>query len=270
MIKKIVTFTTICAAFVLSGCATSNVPMSDTEKSQIKSGQLVKFDQIVDASSEKLSINRNAKIYVCVQPYQKLADGTQPCYQKLSVYFEKYFEDAGFKIASSEEHADEVIIAHFGVAYVGAHESPAYHDLCYQAIEDSLEKGDQPELSQEAMDAMYSKDVTLHQEIANQARLETAGKVLVGIIGVAMGGVNGALNTSQALTGITNPANIEAPYGTKGPKAMRVFLEVKGKTIANYQAIYNGPRDLYQSFGTLFPLAVKSTAELFAQNASTK
>lgn len=269
MMKKIATIATIFAAFVLGGCATNNVPMSDAEKTQIKNGELVKFT-VINPDGEKSAISANDKIYVCIQTHEKLADGTQPCFPKLSAYFGKYLENAGFKVVSSKDQANEVVNGSFFVAYTGGHISNAYFDLCYQAIEDSLEKGDKAELTQEAMDAAYKKDITLHQEIKQQARLETAGKVLVGIIGVAMGGVNGGLNASQALTGIANPSNIEAPYGTKGSKVLGVFLSMNGKTIASMKGSYDGPLDIYQSFDKLFPEAVKSTADLFAQNVSAK
>ena len=143
-------------------------------------------------------------------------------------------------------------------------------DLFYQTLEDSLGKVGQPALSQEDLNSMYAKDITLHQEVKNQARLETAGKVLVGVIGVVMGGVNGGLNASQALTGITNPSNIEAPYGTKGPKMIQVNMYAKKKMLASFNGIYDGPRDIFQSFGVLFPVAVKTTVDVAAQRLSVE
>lgn len=285
MMKKIVTIATIFAAFVLSGCATNkyNLPrssnyainhanISDSEKDAIKRGDLVKFTEEVKTGSK---IMLPGKVYVCFTSSTSPTDSTA-CYPKLSAYIGKYLQDAGIDVAPSKTQADKVIYAQMRYAYIGVsswHTEENYRALFDQTIEDSLAHGDQPQLSPETMDAIYKKDTALHKNIADQSRLETAGKVLVGLAAMAIGGVNGGLQASQAFTGITNPQNIEAPYGSKSGKDMMITLYDKDKpheAIAHFDGIYSGPRDIFQSFGDLFPSAVKSTAELFAQNTTAK
>lgn len=275
--KKIVSIAIIGAAVFLTGCAT-DVPLSVSEKADLKSGKLVKFTKYFNDTSEKMI--KGDTVYVCAVPTNRPTQKTH-CYPQLSAYFNKYFAEEGIKIAKTRENASEVVYATLEYTYMNADLSyfsggDSYRAMFDSTIEDSLEKIGKPELSKATMEAIYNQDKQMQKSVAQQSNLETAGKVLVGLAAMAIGGVNGGLQASQALNSLANPSNIEAPYGTTGPKQMMIFLHEagqggdvsKGPRLV-FGAAYYGPRDIFDAFGDLFPSAVKSTAELFAKNTST-
>lgn len=275
--KKIVSIAIIGAAVLLTGCAT-DVPLSVSDKADIKSGKLVKFTKYFNDTSEKMK--NGGAVYVCAVSTNRPTPAT-PCYPQLSAYISKYFADEGIKIVKSREHASEVVYATLQYTYMNADLSyfsggDSYRAMFDSTIEDSLEKNGKPELSKATMETIYNKDKSMQKSVAQQSNLETAGKVLVGLAAMAIGGVNGGLQANQALNSMANPSSIEAPYGTIGPKQMMIFLheEGQGGDVSKgprlvFGAAYYGPRDIFDAFGNLFPSAVKSTAELFAKNTST-
>ena len=275
--KKIVTITTICTAFVLSGCATGNVPLSDTEKTQVKSGQLVKFTSIyTNASKEKM--RRGKSVYVCAVSTNIPTDAT-PCYPKLSAYLGKYFTDAGVNVVASKYQADEIVymtlVYHYlgSTVYYGA-SGDGYRSMIDDTLEWELQKSDgEPQLTEADMKAAFAQNPVAKKEVASHAALETAGKIFVGLAAMAIGGVNGGPQASQALTGIANPASINAPNGTQGAKDMLIFLHEKSLNndvskgpIMSFTGFYQGPRDMFQAFPALFPSAMKNVAKSFVDN----
>lgn len=264
--KKITTISLL-AASLLSACATAP-QMSDSEKDQIKKGQLVEFTSYYNKTSD--AIKRAGKVYVCVvSTYKPTSSST--CYPKLSEYFNKAFAAAGIDIASSKADANEVVYATFNYFYVGSEltsSKEGYIAMVDQTIESSLSKSDKPILSETEMEKIFNGNKELRKSVVHQSELATAGNIAVGIAGVMLGGVNGGLATSQALTGLANPASIVAPYGTTGNKNMGIQFTVHGN-IMSFVGYYDGPKDLFQSFAPLFPSAVSQSATFFAKNTAT-
>ncbi len=274
--KIIVSIAIIGLTVLITGCAAPQVPMSAADQDQIKHGKLVKFTTIDQDTSDKM--RKDGIVFVCAVSTNEPTDAT-PCYPKMSAYIGKYFAAAGVPVSASRESANTVVYVTLGYWYLGAavpywSSGDSYRALFDKTIEASIEKNGVPELSKEAMDTIFKQDEAAQKDMARQSALETAGKIAIGLASVAIGGVNGGLYASQALTGIANPESITAPHGTTGPKQMFVFLHELGTNgkdgpVLKFMGRYDGPLDIFQAFDILFPSAVKKTAVLFAKNSST-
>ena len=250
--------------------------MTDAEKDQIAHGKLVKFTYFENDTSDKMQ--KNGTVFICAVSTNSPTAETK-CYPRMSEYFGKAFANAGIQVASSKEQAGTVVYATLGYLYVGAavpfwSTGDSYRAMFDETIERSLEGSGKPELSKATMEDIYKKDGAVQKDLAHESTLEAVGKVAAGVASLAIGGVNGGLYASQALTGIANPASINAPYGTTGPKQMIIWLHEAGADgkdgpVMKFIGTYEGPLDMFQAFDKLFPSAAQQTAGLFAVNTTS-
>lgn len=113
----------------LAGCAFQQPPittnLSETERQEIKSGNLIKLTTI-EKNSGNLVLDKVAYpngIYVCASAW---AFPTYHCYPDLGKYIGKYFSDRGIKIVDSPDKADAVVYFNAALWYEGCGPNPNF------------------------------------------------------------------------------------------------------------------------------------------------
>ena len=270
---------------MMGGCASmmppNHIQLSQDEKQRIKDGTDVKFTRAEDFVSGKVEVIDKSKvvngIYVCAVPTNSPTDST-PCYPHLSAYIGKFFSDAGVKIAKSRETADGIMYIAVDYGYLDTMPSVTQsgdfmRTVMMETADKTIAEGKGPELPMDETKAVFNQEVK-KQNVGPDKRnvAQAAGYVALAVIGTAIGGPNGGLQASQAINGFAHVGQTQMP----DLKSMCLLIHEK---ILNQNVVagtkpplafyYRGPHAMLDSFGKLFPSAVKMTVDRFVTDGTS-
>lgn len=258
----------------------NRIHLSQDEKQRIKDGSDVAFTLAVDDGLESEVINKTKLvngIYVCAVPTNAPTDST-PCYPHLSAYIGKFLSDAGVKLANSREVADAVLYIAVSYGYLDklprlAQSGDFVRTVMMETADKTIAEGKGPVLPMDETEAVFNQEVK-KQNVGPDKRnvAQAAGYVALAIVGTLIGGPAGGLQVSQSINGFANVGQMQMP----GLKAMCLLIHEKIQNpdivAGSNQSLlyyYQGPHDMLDSFGKLFPSAVKMTVDRFVTDGTS-
>ena len=283
--KQIAIIAMIGFGLMMGGCASMMPPnqihLSQAEKQRIKDGKDVEFTRVEDSALSKVEVIDSSKlvngIYVCAVPTNTPTDST-PCYPHLSAYVGKFLSDVGAKLANSREGADAVLYIAVSYSYLDTFPKTGQsgdfmRTVMMETADKTIAEGKGPILPMDETEAVFNQEVK-KQNVGPDKRnvAQAAGYVALAIIGTVLGGPAGGLQVSQSINGFAHVGQTQMP----GLKLMSLLIHEK---IQNPDIVagtklplafwYEGQHDMLDSFGKLFPSAVKMTVDRFVTDGTS-